>query len=99
MIFPDLREKIEALGFKYQGAAGGDIIWGFDGVTKNFFEDIYTRDSLDGKPPISLKIKKTLNGVTVILNSIPFQKKYHLDVALLKESEVLDVIEKYLKNI
>ncbi len=97
MIFPALKEKIESLGFKYQGINGGDVIWGFDGVTKNFPEDIYVRDSTDGKPPISLKIKKTLGGITVILNSMPFQERYHLDKAPLKEEEVFEVVEKYLK--
>lgn len=97
MIFPNLRDKIEALGFKYQGVNGGDVIWGFDGVTKNFPEDIYVREALDGKPAISLKIKKTLGGITVILNSIPFQEKHHLDKAPLKEEEVVEVVEKYLK--
>lgn len=97
MIFPNLRDKIEALGFKYQGVNGGDVIWGFDGVTKNFPEDIYVREALDGKSAISLKIKKTLGGITVILNSIPFQEKHHLDKAPLKEEEVVEVVEKYLK--
>jgi hypothetical protein len=97
MIFPNLKEKIESLGFKYQGVDGGNVIWGFDGVTKHFPEDVYVRESVDGKPSISLKIKKTLGGITVIINSIPFQERYHLDRAPLNEEEVFEVVERYLK--
>jgi hypothetical protein len=96
-VFPNLKEKIESLGFKHQGVDGGNIIWGFDGVTKYFPEDVYLRDSIDGKPQLSLKIKKTTNGITVVINSVPFQEKYHFDKSLLKEEEVFEAIERYLK--
>jgi len=92
-----LRQRLEELGFKFESFSSGDVIWGFDGITRYYPEENYLKNSNDGKPAVSLKIKKTHNGITLIINSVPFQEKYHLDKAPLTEEEVFDVVEKYLK--
>lgn len=96
MIFPMLKQKLSELGFKFQSSNRNELIWGFDGVTKYYPEENYIRDAIDGKPQISLKLRKTMNGITVILNTVPFKEKFHLDKAPLTEDEAIDVIKKYI---
>lgn len=97
VLFPTLKQKIEELGFKFQGSNQNELIWGFDGVTKYYPEDIYVRESIDGKPSVSLKLKKTSSGITVILNSITFSERFHLDKAPLTEQEAIETVKNYIK--
>jgi hypothetical protein len=98
ILFPTLKPKLEELGFAFHEFSSDELIWGFDGVTKYYPEDHYRRQPVDSIPSISLKIRKTNNGMTVTLNSVPFKEKLHLDKGLLKEEQVIDLIEKYLKT-
>lgn len=96
MLFPKLKQKLNEMGFNFQSSAKDEVIWGFDGVTKYYPEEFYIKEFDDGKPKISLKLRKTMNGITVILNTIPFKEKFHLDKAPLTEDEAIEVIQKYI---
>ncbi|MBS3052079.1 MAG: hypothetical protein J4428_01760 [Candidatus Aenigmarchaeota archaeon] len=97
-LFPSIRHKLEERNFILQEINQGDVIWGFDGVTKYFPEDNYIRENVNGSPKFSLKLRKTSTGITLIINSVPFQTKHHLDKAPLKEEDVISIVDKYLKD-
>ncbi|MCX8178433.1 MAG: hypothetical protein N3D75_01230 [Candidatus Aenigmarchaeota archaeon] len=95
-LFPKLKQKLNEIGFKLQSSNRDEVIWGFDGVTKYYPEEMYIRDSENGKPKVSLKLRRTMNGITVILNTVPFKEQFHLDRAPLTEDEAIDIIQKYI---
>ncbi len=97
-LFPSVRPKLEERGFSLQEINQGDVIWGFDGVTKYFPEDNYIRESVNGSPSLALKLRKTSTGVTLIINSLPFQSKHHLDKAPLKEDDIVRTVDEYIKK-
>lgn len=98
-LFPSIRSKLEERGFILQEISQGEVIWGFDGTTKYFPEDNYLREPIDESPMLTLKLRKTSTGITLIINSLPFQTKHHLDKAPLTEDEVIPVVDKYIKSL
>jgi len=91
-----LKDELQELGFVLSATIDSGVMWGFDGSTKYFPRKTFMREKVDDKPKIKLRIEKTTNGFTLIINSIPFKPRYHLNRYELAVAEIVPILKEYI---
>ena len=98
-ITSEIKDGLQELGFVLFNTPESGVMWGFDGSTKYFPRQTYIREEKDGKPKIKLRIEKTINGFTLIINSIPFKSQNHLNRSQLDVKDIISIVKEYLSLI
>ena len=96
LIPPEIKNGLGKLGFIPSPTPESGVMWGFDGKTKHFPRETYIREKSDEKPNIKLKIEKTTNGFTLIINSIPFKPHNHLDRSQFDIENTISIVKEYI---
>ena len=99
LISSKIKNDLEQLNFVLSQTPETGVMWGFDGKTEHFPRETFIREAKDGKPTIKLRVEKTLNGLILVINSIPFKSQNHLDRAQLNIEEVIPILKEYLSLI
>ncbi|OGI15698.1 hypothetical protein A3K63_04685 [Candidatus Micrarchaeota archaeon RBG_16_49_10] len=97
LISLEIKNELEKLGFALSETPDAGLIWGFDGTMKYFPRETYVREAADGKPLVKLRVEKTINGLTLVVNSVPFNPQRHIDRAELDEKAVVKLVNDYVK--
>lgn len=99
LISSKIKDELQEMNFILSTTLESGVMWGFDGSTKHFPRDTYVKEEKDGKPKIKLKVEKTNNGFTLIINSIPFKIQNHIDRYQLEIEEIIPIVKEYMSLI
>jgi len=94
-ISSEIKDQLQEFGFMIANTPDDGIMWGFDGSTKYFPRETYTKEPKDEKPQIKLRLEKTNNGIILIINSNPFKQQNHLDRSQLEPKEIISIVKEY----
>ncbi|MBD3156108.1 MAG: hypothetical protein GF368_05670 [Candidatus Aenigmarchaeota archaeon] len=96
LISGEIKDSLQELGFVLTHTPESGLMWGFDGKTKYYPRETYTREKKGTKPRTKLRLEKTNNGLNILINSDPFRPENHLKKHGLMSEDVIPIVKNYL---